>query len=197
MRRGAPVAIVTLGFVLIATFLIWRIGTNSPRGTSTVPAGSRVSPTESSPPPSCRERDGLPDPRCTPGAAANDVTQASIEKTICISGYTSKGIRSDGRPVRPPASFTDRLKTIGIVAYGYADISAADYEEDHLIPLELGGDGWSPANLWPEPRYGSHTAADKDTVENDLHRLVCSGRVDLVAAQRAIAANWETALKSV
>jgi hypothetical protein len=145
----------------------------------------------------CHERSGLPDAACTPGARSADVTQATIGTTICRSGYTTRGIRSDGRPVRPPASFTEPLKVTGIAAYGYTDVSVAQYEEDHLIPLEIGGDGWSPANLWPEPRYGSHNAADKDKVENQLHQLVCAGRVSLEAAQQAIARNWETALTAV
>jgi hypothetical protein len=90
-------------------------------------------------------------------------------------------------------SYTDNLKLEGIVAYAYADKNPSDYEEDHLIPLELGGDGYSPANLWPEPRYGTHTASEKDAVENYLHGMVCSGGVTLAEAQTAIARNWETA----
>jgi len=145
---------------------------------------------------SCKEVDGLPDTRCTPGVAYNDVTQGTIASTICKSGYTSTGVRSDGRTVRPPTSFTDALKTSGIAAYSYGDTSSADYEEDHLIPLELGGDGWNPANLWPEPRYGPHPAPEKDEIENRIHLLVCSGKATLVAAQRAISSNWEAALSA-
>jgi len=142
----------------------------------------------------CKEVDGLPDTSCTPGVAYSEVTQETIVSTICKPGYTSSGVRSDGRTVRPPTSFTDPLKTSGIAAYSYGDISSADYEEDHLIPLELGGDGWNPANLWPEPRYGPHPASEKDEIENQLHLFVCSGRATLGAAQRAISSNWETAL---
>ena len=82
----------------------------------------------------------------------------------------------------------------GIIAYGYTDASVANYEEDHLIPFELGGDVWSPSNLWPEPRSGAHPASAKDAIENELHRLVCAGRVSLVVSQRAIASDWETAV---
>jgi hypothetical protein len=146
---------------------------------------------------SCREQDGLPDARCTPGAAWGDITESSLQSTICVTGYTARGIRSDGRTVRPPQTFTDPLKVSSIRAYGYTDRSVGDYEEDHLIPLELGGDGWSPSNIWPEPRYGTHTAAEKDRVENELHRLVCAGSIRLSAAQHATAANWETALTVV
>jgi hypothetical protein len=61
------------------------------------------------------------------------------------------------------------------------------YEEDHLIPLELGGSPASPSNLWPEK---GATPNPKDAVENAAHRAVCSGRMTLAAAQRAIAGNW-------
>lgn len=127
----------------------------------------------------------LPDSSCTPGATNPDVTQDSIDQTICVSGWT--------KTVRPPASYTNALKVQQIVEYGYADTSTADYEEDHLIPLELGGAPRDPHNLWPEPRYGNQTAANKDSVENALKRAVCAGQVALVNAQNAIAADWTTA----
>jgi hypothetical protein len=85
------------------------------------------------------------------------------------------------------------LKVKQIAEYGYSDTSTADYEEDHLIPLELGGAPRDPRNLWPEPHYGSKMAYTKDSVENALKKAVCDGQVDLVDAQRAIATNWTTA----
>ena len=127
----------------------------------------------------------LPDPSCTPGATNPDVTQDTIDQTICVSGWTST--------VRPPASYTNALKVNQIAEYGYSDTSTADYEEDHLIPLELGGAPRDPNNLWPEPRYGSRTATNKDSVENALKKAVCDGQVNLVDAQNAIAADWTTA----
>lgn len=131
----------------------------------------------------------------TPGAADPRVTQATIGATICVSGYTST--------VRPPTSYTTPLKREQIAEYGYTDTNLADYEEDHLIPLEVGGAPRDPANLWPEPY--SATAADgtaagarvKDRFENWLHDEVCSGAMSLVVAQEQIAgdwvANWEAA----
>ncbi|MBV6699521.1 hypothetical protein KV557_20890 [Kitasatospora aureofaciens] len=128
----------------------------------------------------------LPDPSCTPGAYNPAVTQATIGKTICVSGWTST--------VRPPASYTNALKAQQIAQYGYADTNPADYEEDHFVPLELGGAPRDPRNLWPEPRYGAEPAAGKDSVENKLKKAVCSGRVGLDAARSAIATDWTTAL---
>lgn len=133
----------------------------------------------------CHSVAGLPDPVCTPGVADARVSQANIAVTICVSGYTTK--------VRPSSRYTDALKLQQIKAYGYADTNPADYEEDHLIPLELGGDPTNPGNLWPEPLEGAYPAARKDGVENSLHNKVCAGLVTLAAAQEAIARNWESA----
>src|SRR5213075_1667034 len=76
---------------------------------------------------------------------------------------------------------------------GYAyrhDRNTGDYEEDHLIPLELGGSPSSENNLWPEPYATGTGARTKDLVENKLHDLVCSGVLSLRKAQHAIATNW-------
>jgi hypothetical protein len=131
----------------------------------------------------------LPDPTCQPGAYNPDVTQSTIDSTICVSGWTST--------VRPSSSYTTALKIKQIAEYGYDDTSTADYEEDHLVPLELGGAPKSAENLWPEPRYGDTTASNKDTVENKLKKYVCNGTVSLDDARSAIASDWTTALSSL
>jgi hypothetical protein len=137
----------------------------------------------------CHTNGVLPDPTCQPGATNPDVTQSTIGSTICVSGWTAI--------VRPPTSYTTPLKVEQIAEYGYTDTNTADYEEDHLIPLELGGAPRDPRNLWPEPRNGPSgtTAGSKDTVENRLKADVCAGRVTLSAARKAIAKNWTTALQ--
>jgi hypothetical protein len=123
----------------------------------------------------------LPDPALTPGAADPRVTQANIATTICVPGYA--------RAVRPPASFTSALKRRQVAARGLPG-STQDYEEDHLIPLELGGAPNDESNLWPEPWAGPWGARVKDRLENRLHRLVCAGDVPLDRARRAVATNW-------
>src|SRR6266567_5179912 len=75
-----------------------------------------------------------------PAATYSVVTQSTIGSTICVSGWTAT--------VRPPTSYTNALKVTQIAQYGYSDTSTADYEEDHLIPLELGGNPTSALNLW-------------------------------------------------
>ncbi|HEU5427032.1 MAG TPA: hypothetical protein VFU74_09165 [Actinocrinis sp.] len=130
----------------------------------------------------------LPDAICTPGVYNPDVTQATIGSTICVSGWTAT--------VRPPTSYTNALKAQGIIDYGYADTSMSDYEEDHFVPLELGGSPRDPGNLWPEPHYGSQTSYTKDGIETKLKNAVCSGRITLAAARSAIRTNWTTALQT-
>jgi hypothetical protein len=132
----------------------------------------------------------LPDPACTPGTYNPAVTQSTIGSTICVSGWTAT--------VRPPTSYTNALKVQGITNYGYSDTNTADYEEDHFVPLELGGAPRDPANLWPEPHYvtnGTGTSSTKDGVETKLKNAVCSGRITLAAARTAIRTNWTTALQ--
>jgi hypothetical protein len=120
----------------------------------------------------------LPDPACTPGATNAEVTQATIGSTICRRGWT--------RTVRPPESYTEPLKRQQAQAYGWIG-PLSRYEEDHLVPLELGGAPTDPRNLWPEPGASPNP---KDQVESAANRAVCEGRMRLADAQRAIAADW-------
>ena len=99
-----------------------------------------------------------------PGAINPAVTQANIKTTICVSGWT--------KTVRPPASYTTKLKksqmtTLHIVG------TTKDYEEDHLVSLELGGNPTSPLNLWPQNWTGQWNAHQKDVLETFLKRRVC------------------------
>jgi hypothetical protein len=129
------------------------------------------------PPQGCHSQNGLPDPVCTPG-----VVRTTDVDTICGAGGT--------KVYRPPSSYTGSLKRLQLIAYGYADTSPGDYEEDHLIPLEIGGSGDDPKNLWPEPRKGQDNSFEKNKVENWLHRQVCSGAMTPGEAQDGIRTNW-------
>lgn len=131
----------------------------------------------------------LPNPSRTPGALNPAVTQRDIYSTICVRGWT--------RTVRPPEAYTEHLKREQIRLYGYRDRWLRDYEEDHLVPLELGGSPASPRNLWPEPHHvaGGWGSYRKDRLENRLNHLVCRGRITLAVARRAIARNWIAAYR--
>jgi len=116
----------------------------------------------------------VPDPARTPGAAL-DVTAADI----CVSGY-SKRVRN------VPAEVKRRVYTL----YGVRSHEPGEYEIDHLINLSLGGSN-SIRNLWPESfRTSPWNAYVKDQLENELHRRVCAGTMDLAKAQQVIAQNW-------
>jgi len=112
------------------------------------------------------------------GAINPDVTQNNIHQTICVKGYT--------KTIRPPSTYTTKLKIKQLHAMGLKG-SASDYEEDHLIPLELGGHPTDPANLWPEPW---DDAKKKDKLENKLHKKVCKGEMTLLEAQDFFS-NWK------
>jgi hypothetical protein len=136
-----------------------------------------------------------PDPVRTPGAANPQVTQRNIGDTICSRHWSTKLIR-------PPAQYTGRLKRRQLREYGDTVRQAraqlvnpstgkvdttrcvarsdnpACYEEDHLIPIEDGGDPTDPRNLWPEPyntRVGGTImgARQKDVVEAFVHDEIC------------------------
>lgn len=123
----------------------------------------------------------LPDPHCTPGALNPAVTPATIHSTICVSGWTGT--------VRPPISYTEPLKRQGIVAYGYIDTRLSRYEEDHLVPLEVGGAPSDAANLWPELGRSPNL---KDKVEGAARRAVCAGSLPLATVQAGFESDWVT-----
>lgn len=111
----------------------------------------------------------------TPGEVFSAVTASQV----CISGYSSS--------VR---SVSDSLKK---QVYAEYDISypqpTGEYEVDHFISLELGGDN-SIKNLWPEPANPTPGFHQKDLVENYLHSEVCSGKITLIEAQNEIKTDW-------
>lgn len=115
-----------------------------------------------------------PDPACTPGATDGGLAMSAL----CPVARTSQ--------IRPPVSYTEPLKVQQMAAYGFTDRVSA-HEEDHLIPLELGGAPRDPMNLWPEPHASPN---EKDSVENAAHDAVCAGRLSLTDAQHKISTDW-------
>ncbi len=123
----------------------------------------------------------IPDPSSTPGALNPAVTQATISATICRAGYAAA--------IRPPEAETSALKRRQLRLAGMPEGSEDAYEEDHLVPLELGGAPADERNLWPQPRQpwlpsDGWDASRKDELEGVLRRQVCAGRLPLAEAQR-------------
>jgi hypothetical protein len=113
------------------------------------------------------------------------VTQATIATAICMRGWT--------RTVRPPYAYTNTLKHRQI-AERHLPGGMHDYQEDHLVPLDLGGAPWDPQNLWPQPW---REAAMKDELEIALNQDVCSGAMTLQDAQTCIRIDWVACARRV
>jgi hypothetical protein len=114
----------------------------------------------------------------TPGLTDPAVTQADIQTTICVTGYTST--------VR---AVTAETRANVYREYGITTPTSGTYEIDHLIPLELGGSN-DIGNLWPEPATGVDDSHAKDRWENALHSEVCAGTVTLPVAQDEMVHWW-------
>jgi hypothetical protein len=114
-----------------------------------------------------------PDRRCSPGAIYSGLSVS----VLCSTGFHTSSIRN--------VSETERHQVE--IEYGLAPRAyGSALEIDHIVPLEAGGSN-DIANLYPERAPGFHA---KDTLENKVHELVCSGELRLADAQRSIAADW-------
>ena len=167
-------------------------------------AGSMKSPMpdlSAGPTKKCKARSNgeLPDPDCTPGVTNPNITQDNINENICkkantgkqwtgVNPYTGKS-ETGTNTLRPPTSYSGKLKAIQIKEYGLTK-PIQNYEEDHLISLQLGGNPVDPRNLWPEFPKSTN---QKDVFEGFLNRQVCSGRITLAQAQHDIATDWKAA----
>jgi hypothetical protein len=120
-----------------------------------------------------------PDPKLTPGATR----QVSIHD-VCAMPHEEV-------VVDVPNALREKI----LQEYGILENRGADYEIDFLISPGLGGTE-DVQNLWPEP-YASDAwnAHVKDELEEHLHELVCSGKLELTKAQKDISADWIGAYK--
>ena len=116
-----------------------------------------------------------------PGLPNPLVTQDNIQSTICVSGWT--------KTVRPPTSYTNKIKR-ALMRSLQLPGKASDYELDHELSIEDGGDPSSPLNLWMQPYAGPWGARTKDKIETHLKTLVCSGAIPLAEAQHELMTDW-------
>ena len=174
-RQGTAILLIAAAIVFLLIFKYIRRPT-VPRANSGMAISKHASEVRIGPPAI------YPNPKRTPGSVNPAVRQANIHETVCNPSWRT-------RFIRPSNSYTTRLKALQIVQWGLSG-NAADYEEDHLISLELGGHPSDPHNLWPEPYEPKPGAREKDVVERFLHKQVCDDLVTLEEAQKAIATDW-------
>lgn len=174
--RAAALVCVTLFIAAVGVGLLLQRPTL--RAANTV-ANSEANSMLASVAPASSERALEPDPGLTPGAtrrvAVSDVCSMPHEEVV---SEVSTAVRQE--------VFEE---------YGIANAHASDYEIDYLITPGLGGIG-DIHNLWPEPSTASTWNAHvKDALEEYLHEMVCTGKLDLSTAQRDIATDWIAAYK--
>jgi hypothetical protein len=113
-------------------------------------------------------------PDRSPGATNPGVTQDNLAQTACKPNWD--------KTVRPPVSYTNKLKRAQMAALGLTG-EPRSLEEDHRIPLICGGHPRSPLNLYPEPWVGPYGAHVKDVLESYEHRRLCRGEISLAECQ--------------
>ena len=123
-----------------------------------------------------------------PGALFQAVTQANVDKTICVPGWTST--------VRPSTAYTQALKRTMLVRAGLPPADAIKYELDHFVPLAVGGHPRAQENLWLQRWDGEWNARVKDRLERKLQVMVCAGQITLDAARSAVQQDWRAAYRA-
>jgi hypothetical protein len=177
LRRRLPAELLALGLLTLSCGLArGDVGTAPvPETSATTASGPRLLGT-------C-DQQGAQECVLNP-----EVTQATIRTTICKVGWTAT--------VRPPRSYTDALKRQQLAALHaqHPSWTTANTEEDHRMPLELGGSPRDPHNLSPEfadePLASSPVHNRKDDAENTAKAAVCAGRQTLDQAQFYFVAEW-------
>jgi hypothetical protein len=120
----------------------------------------------------------FPEPSLTPGAVATD-----NREQVCRSAQPKN------RAV--PVALQRKI----FAEYGISGAEPRAYEVDYLITPALGGAD-DIRNLWPQSNSSAvWNAQVKDALEDHLHKLVCEGNLDLVAAQKDISSDWIAAYR--
>ena len=127
-----------------------------------------------------------PDPVLTPGVFDDNVTQSSVQKTICKANETAEVRR-----------VTEKMKREVFARYhlDYDKLRKA-YEVDHFIPLCVGGAN-DIENLWPQRWSPKPGAREKDIVESHLHKKICEGDLSLDEAQEIIKQDWYSCYQAI
>jgi len=179
---AAPLAVCVCGIIVAhyhAHTLTALASTHGTKLVSRAHGHSTVQRVSTLPDPRLLPIQVLPDPVVTPGEAQN-ISLAEVKKLASGAARVSN-ISTD-------------VKRAVYGAYGLS-VDEKNYTLDHLIPLSLGGSN-SAKNLWPHSRKGSFWTVEKKLkLEKRVYRLVCAGRLPLVAARQEVASNWARAYR--
>ena len=130
------------GYVTSLVAMLWVAGCahvstapESQPAPVTSPAAAVSVPSTAAPPFRTAEQDPKDGPciKTTHGCIAlnPDVDEDTINRTICVSGYT--------KSVRPATSYTNGVKKKLMRDAGIDAARIGDYELDHIVPLACGG----------------------------------------------------------
>lgn len=127
------------------------------------------------------------------GVRNPDVTQNNLQKTICNPSFRTGSIR-------PPTSYTNKIKKQKLAERNLADSDASQFELDHLISITDGGDPKDSNNLWIEPWHFNLNGYDvgakaKDALEVRIHKLICNNTLTLKEGQDALTGDWTIGYK--
>jgi hypothetical protein len=122
-----------------------------------------------------------------PGELSAAVTQANVNTTICVPGWTAT--------VRPSTSYTQGLKRVMLTRAGLRPADAIKYELDHFMPFAVGGHPRSEDDLWLQRSDSAWNARHKDRLERRLQVMVCAGEISLHTATTAVRHDWHTAYR--
>lgn len=112
-----------------------------------------------------------------------DVKQSTIDKTICVSGYT--------KTVRPSVTYTNGVKRKLMKAQGIPPSDAGLWELDHLVALGSGGHPRSLNNLVLQKFAGPDGALVKDKFELRMQKKICARKIPLAVVQSCMYNDWQ------
>lgn len=113
-----------------------------------------------------------------------DVSQSTIQQTICQKGYSST--------VRPSTTYTNPIKFRLMRQAGIPESDKSVWALDHRIPISLGGHARKLENL---QLLTAKENSRKSRIEVKLLCYVCVGQMPLSQAQQEIAGGWQAAYR--
>ena len=123
-----------------------------------------------------------PNNKATPGVANPKVTQRNIKRTICSDTWV--------KSQRPSAKYLDEQKARQLKGGKYGSTDPTIFEEDHRIPIEVGGHPRDPKNLWPESTTVRWNAFVKNKLETYVQTEICAGHMKLADGRAIFQRDW-------